>query len=165
MREPRGRKGPTGKGVRVKAGFCRHTQFVKLPAHARSWPPATMNPVFSQQIFRDGIWAIVSVQPPPRRVLCLLPGVRLVNDGLASLAEGLVGFVFDVFVCRRVCRLALVAALFGRFVCGRKRIRKSRSTAQQGEDVRFPRSLSFVRASVHPPAAPRPVRAPWKALA
>lgn len=51
-----------------RSGFCRHTQFVKLPH-------GTMNRVFSQQIFRcDGIQAnaVAFLIPAARHVLPLV---------------------------------------------------------------------------------------------
>jgi len=60
-----------GRGVHVavwRSGFCRHTQFVKLPH-------GTMNRVFSQQIFRRGggiqasVVALSNPPPRPRHVL------------------------------------------------------------------------------------------------
>lgn len=55
-------------GTYRRSGFCRHTQFVKLPR-------GTMNRVFSQQIFRcDGIQAnvVAFLIPAARHVLLLV---------------------------------------------------------------------------------------------
>lgn len=85
----RARKRRAAGRVRTRrSGFCRHTQFVKLPR-------GTMNRVFSQQIFRcDGIQANV--------VAFLIPAARhvlpLVICGPTSSCFASFDFVFAHFL-------------------------------------------------------------------